>query len=180
MSKPYLMHPAAPEELPDVMTLIDERRRWLRERGIDQWNVGREFKTRMANAIDRHEVWLLRDDGAPLATLTMTPKGDPDFWTSDELQEPALYLGKMATTVERGGQGLGALLLSWARDRAARCGFNVLRWDVWKTNTNLLRYYCSAGARHIRTVDVPGRWSGALFELSAQHVQDLTEYVITR
>lgn len=180
MSKPYVMHPASPDDLPDVTALLDARRRWLQERGIDQWNVGREFETRMAGAIDRHEAWLLRDDGAPIATLTMTPEGDPDFWTSDELQEFALYLGKMATAMGRSGEGLGALMLSWARDRAARSGFNVLRWDVWKTNKKLLHYYCSVGARYIRTVEVPGRWSGALFEISAQLVSDLTECVITQ
>jgi GNAT superfamily N-acetyltransferase len=136
MSKPYVMQWADPGGLPEVMALLDERRRWLAERGSDQWNTGRAFESRMANAIDQHKTLLLRDNGVPIATFTMTPEGDPDFWTLDERKESALYLGKMASALRRRGEGLGSLMLSWAQDWAARSGFDLLRWDVWRTNVS--------------------------------------------
>ena len=179
MSKPYVMHRAGPADLPEVMALLDERRRWLHERESDQWNTGREFDTRMANAVDRRNTWLLRDGGTSIATLTITSEGDPDFWTPDELNESALYLGKMASAVRRSGEGLGSLMLSWAQDWAARSGFDSLRWDVWRTNKQLQDYYQSIGGRYIRTVRAAHRWSGALFQIPARRIASLSDCVVT-
>ena len=179
MSKPYVMHRAGTADLPEVLALLDERIRWLRERGSKQWNTGRDFESRMANAIGRQETWLLRDDSVSIATLTLTSEGDPDFWTPDELMESALYVGKMASAVRRSGEGLGALMLSWAQDWAARSGFDSLRWDVWRTNEQLRDYYRSIGGRYIRTVQAVDRWSGALFEIPAKRIADLSSCVIT-
>jgi GNAT superfamily N-acetyltransferase len=177
MSKPYVMQWAGPADLPAVMALLDERRQWLAERGSDQWNVGREFESRMADAIDRRETLLLRDDDVPIATFTMTPEGDPDFWTLDELKESALYLGKMVSAVSRRGEGLGVLMLSWAQDWAARSGFDLLRWDVWRTNRQLQDYYRSIGGQYIRTVHAAHRWSGTLFQIPAKRISHLTDCV---
>jgi GNAT superfamily N-acetyltransferase len=179
MSKPYVIHRASVTDLPEVMALLDERTRWLRERGSKQWNTGRNFETGIIDAIGRRNTWLLRDDGASIATLTLTSDGDPDFWTPDELREPALYLGKMASAVRRSGEGLGSLMLSWAQDWTARSGFDSLRWDVWRTNERLQDYYRSVGGRYVRTVHVAGRWSGALFEIPARRIADLSDCVIT-
>jgi GNAT superfamily N-acetyltransferase len=179
MSKPYVMHRASTTDLPEVMALLDERTRWLRGRGSEQWNTGRNFETGIVDSISRRNTWLLRDDGASIATLTLTSDGDPDFWTPEELREPALYLGKMASAVRRSGEGLGSLMLSWAQDWTARSGFDSLRWDVWRTNEQLQNYYRSVGGRYVRTVHVAGRWSGALFEIPARRVADLSDCVIT-
>jgi GNAT superfamily N-acetyltransferase len=178
MSKPYVMRRAGAADLLEVMALLDERTRWLRERGSDQWNTGRNFETGIIDSISRRNAWLLRDDGASLATLTLTSDGDADFWTPGELREPALYLGKMASAVRRSGEGLGSLMLSWAQDWTARSGFDSLRWDVWRTNERLQNYYRSVGGRYVRTVHVAGRWSGALFEIPARRIADLSDRVI--
>ncbi|MBV9014005.1 MAG: GNAT family N-acetyltransferase [Pseudonocardiales bacterium] len=179
MSKPYGMDRADIGDLSEVMALLDERTRWLRERGHDQWNTGRDPKAYIINAIGRRNTWLLRDNGTSLATLTLTSQGDPDFWTLEELRQPALYLGKMASTVRRSGEGLGSLMLAWAQDLAARTGFDYLRWDVWRTNKQLQDYYRSLGGRYIRTVPAAHRWSGALFHIPARRIAGLSDHVIT-
>src|SRR3990170_1014573 len=83
--------------------------------------------------------------------------------TAKHLQ-PALYLSKLATRPAVGGQGLGALLVECANHYANARGISRLRWDVWRTNANLQTYYKRLGAQHVRTVEVPNRSSGALFE----------------
>ena len=133
----------------------------------------------MAHAISHRNTWLLRDDGAAIATLTLTSEGDPDFWTPEELSQPALYLGKMASAVSRSGEGLGSLMLAWAHDRATHSGFDSLRWDVWRTNEKLQDYYRSVGGQYIRTVHAAHRWSGALFAIPARRIPHLSERVIT-
>lgn len=161
------------------MALLDRRRQWLQERGSEQWSIGRAFSTRMADAVDRRETLLLRDDGEAVATFTMTSKGDADFWTPDELKESALYLGKMATSIRRRGEGLGCLMLSWAQDWAAKSGYDSLRWDVWRTNDQLQDYYRSIGGQYIRTVHAAHRWSGALFQIPARKISNLSYCVVT-
>lgn len=79
----------------------------------------------------------------------------------------------MATLVTHRRQGLGALLLAWARDRAVPQEKTVVRWDAWRTNEGLLRHYRSLGARHVRTEMEKAKTSGALFEMTAEKVPGL-------
>jgi GNAT superfamily N-acetyltransferase len=167
MAKPYVIRRAVDDDLETVMWLLDQRISWLHARGSDQWNTGRSFRNRMVNNIVRGETWLVIDDERGIGTFSISADGDPDFWRPDELAESALYLGKMASDVARSGEGLGRLMVGWTRDWAARSGYALVRWDVWRTNPSLQDYYRSLGARHIRTVDVADRWSGALFEMDA-------------
>jgi GNAT superfamily N-acetyltransferase len=159
------MHRATPDELPHVMALLDQRTEWLRTLGTDQWST-RAFAPVMRGAIERGETWLLWDGDDAIATLSLTTIADKDFWTRDERLEPAFYLSKLATHLDRRGAGLGALLIDWAADYANARGVLWLRWDVWRANTELQNYYVNLGARLLRVVDVEGRHSGALFELS--------------
>lgn len=179
MSKPYVMHHAVPADLEDVMGLLDERIRWLRGRGSEQWNMGRDFRAKIVDSIDRRNTWLLRDSDAAIGTLTLTPQGDADFWTPEELRDPALYAGKMASAVCRRGEGLGQLMLSWAQDWAAQSSFNLLRWDVWRTNDQLQDYYRSVGGQYVCTVHPAHRWSGALFQIPARRIVNLSDDVVT-
>jgi hypothetical protein len=70
-------------------------------------------------------------------------------------------------------------MLSWAQDWAARSGFDSLRWDVWRTNDELQGYYRSLGGHYLRTVPAAHRWSGALFQIPARRITDLSDHVIT-
>ena len=63
--------------------------------------------------------------------------------------------------------GIGRALLDWAGRRTLADGLRRLRLDCAKTNAALQGYYRSLGFRHVRTVDLPHRASGALFERPA-------------
>jgi GNAT superfamily N-acetyltransferase len=133
----------------------------------------------MVNNIARRETWLLFDDGTAIGTLSISVEGDTDFWSPTELAESALYLGKMASSLDRSGEGIGALMIAWTRDWAARHGFDIVRWDVWRTNDALQHYYRSVGATYVRTVEVADRWSGTLFETAAVVQSALPDVVAT-
>lgn len=179
MGKPNEIRPARQGDLGIVLALLDARIRWLRALGSDQWSTGSTFRTRLVNHIDRCETWLVEDSGEAIATITVGTEGDPDFWNPDELRERAVYVSKMASKIDRKGEGLGALMIHWVQDRAARTGLDFVRWDAWRTNSRLQDYYRSIGARHVRTVDVADRWSGALFELPAKVDRSLAEQLVT-
>jgi GNAT superfamily N-acetyltransferase len=182
----FLIRRATPVNIEVVMALLDQRIAWLREHGSDQWST-REFRPRMITSIREGHTWLMyeRTTGpaaaasTPVATITASPVGDRDFWTPQELRHPTLYLSKLATALNRRGHGLGALLIDWARDHGARTGHLVARWDVWRTNHQLQAYYRRMPhVRYLRTVNVPGRYSGALFETDCVRVPELADQLV--
>jgi ribosomal protein S18 acetylase RimI-like enzyme len=149
-------------DLADVLRLLNDAAAWLHERGIDQWP--HEFTAERAAMID---AFMVRDDdGQAVGTMSITADADPDFWTPAEAAESALYISGLA--IDRAYAGLGALMLRWATDYASRLGWRWLRLDARRDNAALHRYYIERGWRYLRTVDVPGRFSGALFDLPAR------------
>jgi GNAT superfamily N-acetyltransferase len=124
----------------------------------------------MVQSIAAKQTLLLRDANSfePLGTITFSTEGDPDFWTEEERAVPSLYLAKLATRTDSAGQGLGRLMLDYALYYAVAQRLKEVRMDVWKTATNLHEYYRMQGWTYLRTVEKPGRFSGALF---TRHVE---------
>lgn len=161
----YTLVRATESDLDTVVGLLTARAKWLAREGHDQWSEKDPARTSEAT-ITTGETWLLMRDGdaQPVGTLTMTTRADRDFWDVDELGTPALYLSKLATRTDLAGQGLGRVLLYAAARYGRDRGAYKLRWDVWRTNAALREYYAGVGANFIRSMEVTGRRSGALFD----------------
>jgi len=157
---------ATAADLMEVLALLNEAAAWLHSRGLDQWPDGFSAN-RIGPMVARHEVWIARNDGRPVGTVTISGEADPDFWTAAESREPAVYLSKLAISRSEAGSGLGALLLRWAVDYAARIGCDWARLDAWRTNDQLHAYYHRQGWEQLRIVSLPHRRSGALFQRPA-------------
>ncbi len=172
------IRPALPTDLSDVMWLLDLRVAWLAERGLDQWSTSGGWRPKMLRSIQAGEVWIAHDKEFPVATVTLSRGGDADFWTAEELTDDAVYLSKLATNPDYKGKRIGATVLAWARNHAARIPVSVLRLDAWRSNSELHQYYLSQGWRHVRTEVVEGRKSGTLFETpaAAMPVVGITEH----
>jgi ribosomal protein S18 acetylase RimI-like enzyme len=163
------IRPANDTDLPAVLALRDEARRWLSAHGSDQWSQAWPDPDTMAetiaDGIHRGETWCVDgDDGSVIATLTVNRSTYPGLWTEAEQREPALYVHRLIVARSIAHQGLGAELLDKVTQCATKRGAKFVRVDVWTTNTDLHRYYRQHGFRHVRTVDLPGYPSGAIFE----------------
>jgi ribosomal protein S18 acetylase RimI-like enzyme len=166
----YLLRRATLNDLPDVLNLLGARAMWLRESGLDQWQL-RDPARDTERSIKRGDTWVLAVDFRSVATITMTTIADADFWTAAERDEPAIYVSKLATALDASGRGLGTTLIDGANHYAAQRCIPRLRWDVWRSNRDLQAYYTKVGGTHLRTVEVEGRSSGALFEMAYQDRQ---------
>ncbi|MGE6955056.1 GNAT family N-acetyltransferase [Staphylococcus capitis] len=164
----FTIRQAGTDEFETVFELLAEGVNWLRSRGLDQWSTWEKWRTKMRPSLERGDVWFLCHGDTLIGTVTVEIDGDTDFWTPDELAEPAGYVSKLYVRRARAGDELGRLLLEWAGDHAYRFGCNWLRLDAWKSNPDLHAYYRDRGWTYLRTVDVPGRHSGALFQTLAQ------------
>jgi GNAT superfamily N-acetyltransferase len=154
-------------DFPALDALREEATAWLAAKGLDQWQPGQPRVPTAAStldAINRGACYVAYEGTDLVATITVDDHADPEFWTPDERAEPALYVHRMIVAQAARGRSLGTDLLGWAADLARRTGRAQLRLDAWKTNEGLHRYYKQQGFRHVRTIDLPHRGSGALFE----------------
>jgi GNAT superfamily N-acetyltransferase len=152
------------DDIPDVVQLLNEAARWMAAKGIRQWE--HSFSSEhVTEAVVAAELWLVRDaDSRALGTMQLSPVADSAFWTPAEAAGyQAMYLSRLATSRRDEHAGLGALILRWAADFAAQLGYRQLRLDCRRDNAELHGYYVSQGWAYLRTVEVPGRFSGALF-----------------
>ncbi|MFC5825620.1 GNAT family N-acetyltransferase [Nonomuraea insulae] len=179
-----LLHPlslrrAEPADLPGVLTLLSDTAEWLYAQGVRQWPRGGFGPERIEPLIEERVLFLLDDElryldpdesAPPVATIALDDHADPEFWTSADDPGSALYIHKLAVARPWSGSGLGDALLDWARAAAFSAGLPWLRLDCAKANPRLQGYYRDRGFRHVRTVDLPHRSSGALFQRSSEDV----------
>ncbi|MFD0316030.1 GNAT family N-acetyltransferase [Streptomyces flavalbus] len=138
----------------DVETLVGfrvEAAGWLAGVGSDQWQRPYPVE-RLLRAVEAGEVFLVRDEGVAVATVTLAGRETRGLWTERELGEPSLFVSKLAVARTHAGRNLGGRLLDWAGDRAHRAGAVWLRLDAWTSNEALQAYYLRQGFRHVRTV----------------------------
>ncbi|MEW9547816.1 GNAT family N-acetyltransferase [Nonomuraea sp. NPDC050783] len=173
-----LLHPLAlrraePADLPGVLTLLADTAEWLHARGVRQWPRGGFGAERIRPLIEDRVLFVLDDElryldpdesAPPVATIALDGHADPEFWTADDDPGAALYVHKLAVARPWSGSGLGDALLDWAAAGAFASGLPWLRLDCAKANPRLQRYYRNRGFQHLRTVDLPHRSSGALFQ----------------
>lgn len=179
-----LLHPlslrrAEPADLPGVLTLLSDTAEWLYAQGLRQWPRGGFGPERIEPLIEDRVLYLLDDElryldpdesAPPVATIALDDHADPEFWTPADHPAAALYIHKLAVARPWSGSGLGDALLDWACASAHAAGLPWLRLDCAKGNPRLQDYYRDRGFRHIRTVDLPHRSSGALFQRSSEDV----------
>ncbi|WP_420118123.1 GNAT family N-acetyltransferase [Micromonospora sp.] len=163
------------DEFEIAMGLLTQRIQWLRERGSDQWETWDKWRSKLGPALAAGHIWLLWDGDEAIGTITVETAGDPDFWSTAELAEPAVYVSKLAVRLDRSGQELGSLLLTWAGDYAFSQGCRYVRLDAWKTNEQLHAYYLSRGWTCLRTSTDPKRRSGTLFQRPAEPMNPRSE-----
>jgi GNAT superfamily N-acetyltransferase len=167
-TQPTSLRKATQADATALTSLRDDAAAWLASRGIEQWTSGWDdlAATKLAAAIDEERTWVVDEGGQILATVTIGGP-DLDFWTEADEPDSALYVYRLTSARGAVGRRYGEFLLDWVGECAERAGQRWVRLDCWRTNAELHAYYLRCRFQHVRTVDVPGRKSGALFERSA-------------
>jgi GNAT superfamily N-acetyltransferase len=188
VTKTFSVSVAKPEDLPTVLSILDDAAGWLHERGIEQWpesfSSDATWRTdRIRTYVEHGLTYLARDEsGRPIATFTLSRAADPQFahgWPDGP--EDAGYIFRMAVLREAAGQDMGGQLLDWAADEVGKWGLSWLRLDVHRFNLELQEYYNRRGFEKVGEVtapdlSVPGRvrGSGALMQRATMKGKDVT------
>ena len=173
---PLTLRTAEPADLPGILALLTDTAEWLHARGVRQWPRDGFGPERIEPLIQERVLFLVDDElryfdpaepVPPVDTIALDAHADADFWTPADDPATALYVHKLAVARPWSGGGLGDALLDWAGATTFAAGRPWLRLDCAKANRRLQDYYRGHGFRHLRTVDLPHRSSGALFQRPA-------------
>ena len=133
---------ARASDLDTVLSILEEAAQWLVSRGIDQWQPGSFSRQRIADRIERGEMYLAELRGRAVGTLALQ-WSDEETW--GDVPEDAGYIHGLAIRRAFAGKGLGRELLRWAEDKVAASGKEYLRLDCIAENRSLNEYYGRAG-----------------------------------
>jgi len=136
---------AQPSDLDTVLDILEEAADWLSSRGIDQWQPGVFLRIRrqsIADQVSRGEVYLAKQDGQTVGTLTLQ-WADKMFWGN--VPDDAGYIHRLAIRRAYAGMELGRHFLQWAEGKVASAGRDYLRLDCMAENQALGQYYEQAG-----------------------------------
>lgn len=134
----------------DVYDLLEGARQWHLANHPQAWPVFSQDAVR--KDIEEGRVFLFADGSDYVATLTVT-ETDPLIW--EDADVPALYLHKLTSRRDRGGQGIGSFVIGWAKSHALAQQKKFLRLDTWGANMRLKAYYESQGFLHSRVKSFP-------------------------
>lgn len=153
-------------DLDTIVALLHEAYDWLIDQGItDQW-PGPFSPESIRELIERGEVYIATSHDDVIGTFTLTYRPDPELW--NEPPDDAGYIRRMVVDRDHAGQDIGGQLLDRAAQLVAKSGRSWLRLDCAKHNARLHDYYRAHGFTHLRTIDLPHRPSGALFQRPAR------------
>lgn len=156
---------ATADDLDAVVVLLHDAYDWLIAQGItDQW-PGRFPPRAIQELIRRRQVYLASNNNDVIATFTLSYQPDPELWENPP--DNAGYIRRLAVDRDHAGRDIGGQLLDHASTLVAASGRPWLRLDCAKHNTRLHDYYRAHGFTRLRTIDLPHRRSGALFQRPA-------------
>ncbi|MGY3515320.1 GNAT family N-acetyltransferase [Micromonospora sp. PTRAS2] len=166
---------ATEADLAVLVRLQSDTVRWLAAQGLDQWQpTGRSerqtperMQQRIEDAVGRGECYVAVDGFRIAAMAIVDELADPEFWHEEDEPRDALYVHRVIVDRGYAGSGLGEALVDFASKLAADRGKSWLRLDAWRTNLALHGYYRRQGFDHVRTVSLPHRGSGVLFQRRA-------------
>jgi GNAT superfamily N-acetyltransferase len=161
----------------EIVGLLQSAAEWLRggndvHQWAQPWPSEQDRSQRILRDLAEGKTWLLRDHSIAVATITGDSQ-DSRFWPVERQHEPAVYVRRLVVRRDYAGRRLGAALMDWAGLRALRCyGAQWIRADVWRTNTDLHRYYESQGFEFCGLSSDPGYPSGARFQKSTRLLEE--------
>jgi ribosomal protein S18 acetylase RimI-like enzyme len=136
---------ARAEDLDAVLSILEDAARWMVSRGIEGWTPGSFSRRRIADLVDRGEMYLAVLAGEPVGTFALQ-WSDEETW--GDVPDDAGYVHGLAVRREFAGMGVGRELLGWLENRVSLAGREYLRLDCVADNEALNEYYRRADFDH--------------------------------
>ena len=157
------IRPATLDDLPDVLSVLDEASAWLQSIGITrQWPATFSdhpvWSPRItALTVDR-QMYLVKSGFDAIGTFHL--RDEPEryetpnqVWPNELRDRPSRYLYLLAVRRRVAGHGVAVSILDGAAE-SAHHDARVLRLDCWAGNDKLRRFYAGAGFEYLGDIEI--------------------------
>ena len=155
----YQFRAAKPEDVDDIISIIQERIDWMDEHNLYQWNrtnyMQRYPREYFLGRVVSNEFYLALDpQGKTVGVMALLT--DDGRWPDDELKN-CYYVHHLATRPQL--KGVGKALLDFCEQLSLQEGKQVVRLDCQKGNERLNAFYESLGYQVVGPM-VEGAYEG--------------------
>ena len=155
------------EEVNEMFHLIQERMKWMDEKGIEQWNTAKYDEIYPLSYYEdewrKGEIFVLYDTENRRIVSAAVLKEKDERWENNK--ESAFYLHNFVAKI--GEKGMGILFMKSAEEYAVKKGKLFFRLDSAENNDSLSRYYESQGFLPVGKIK-EGLYAGILREKKLQ------------
>lgn len=137
------------EDIPVVISIIDDAIKELRKASVNQWQNGYPNAASIEIDIDKGWAYVLVQDDEILATLALSFDGDPNYdiivdgdWLN---QEPYAVIHRIAVKLSRKGEGLAGIAIEMCENICLDQGIFNIRIDTHRLNLSMQRMLQKAG-----------------------------------
>lgn len=155
----FMMQQAQPIHTEDIMTLLVNTAKWFKANGSSQWNGLLEGidSHRTEEAVARGDVFIatMNETIAGMVMLLKEPSAwDKNLWDlSDDEQNEAVYLHRLAINRDFANHQLGSALLTWCQQSIRFPEIQKIRLDCIADNPFLNRFYQTNGFVYVGEKD---------------------------
>lgn len=147
-----IIRKAAEQDIPAVLSLWENAKIFMKEQGLPQWQQGYPALPEAQQDIALQRLWLIEEDGAPLAAFVFDTLPDPSYASLAEggwrIPGPYGALHRIAVAPEARGKGVGRAAAAHCRSLCARLGLPALRVDTHPDNRPMRTMLEKAGFTH--------------------------------
>jgi GNAT superfamily N-acetyltransferase len=147
------------EDVPVVAEMLDEATAFVRAKGRDQWPMPYPHR-KLRGSVAAGSLYVVEVAGETAGTFTLL-LDDPKFWGTRP--PDAVYLHKLAVRRAFAGRGIGARVVEWVAQEAARRGRAFVRLDCQRDLPGIRRHYERLGFELCGELE-RGPFSWALYE----------------
>ncbi|NGM83688.1 GNAT family N-acetyltransferase [Paenibacillus sp. 7124] len=148
-------------ELEQIMVLIAECVRVMREGGSDQWDETYPNAEVITGDLERGTLYVCEDNGAVAGIMVLDEIQAEPYRAVDWVQKegPNLVMHRLAVHPQVQGKGIARRLISFAENFAADQGYKSIRMDTYAKNDRALELYRRLGYDIRGQFRLPGKTS---------------------
>ena len=152
LNEPVVCRPAAEEDLPEILRIVEEAREGLKKQHVDQWQGPYPAEEHFLFDVDRGECFVILHGRELAAFFTLSARAETSYaaitdgkWT--EGMEAAV-LHRCAVAAKYRGSGMAEKLMRFVDERALALGLRCVRTDTHRKNKAMQRLLRESGYRY--------------------------------
>ncbi len=152
-----MIHLANPLDLAEIKKLTEACAVAMQEKGVFQWNEHYPSRERLAEDIEKEQLFVLKQKEEILGIIVLTPEMYEEYipiqWLTSNREN--LYVHRLATHPSVWGKGYGQLLMDFAETYARNNRYHSVRLDTFSQNLRNQKFYEARGYKRLGNIYFP-------------------------